>query len=48
MLLDLPRVEYDDKKKVKKSDQDFVKEQNRRIGKEERKPMTLAEMREKK
>jgi len=29
MCIDLPRVDYDKDKKIKKSDLDFVKEQNR-------------------
>lgn len=35
MLLDLPRVEYidKDKKRIKKSDLEFVKEQNKKIKK---------------
>ena len=43
MLLDLPRVEYIDKKKkrVKKSDLDFVKAQNK---KERKGGLTLSEI----
>jgi nitrogen regulatory protein PII len=32
MLLDLPRVEYNSKNRVKKSDLEFVKEQNKKAG----------------
>lgn len=31
MCIDLPRVDYDKGKKVKKSDYDFVREQNRKL-----------------
>lgn len=49
MLLDLPRVEYNDKEKIKKSDMELVKERNRKISeKGGKKAMTLAEMKEKK
>lgn len=43
MLLDLPRVEYIDKKKkrIKKSDLEFVKEQNK---KEKKGGLTLSEI----
>jgi len=37
MCIDLPRVDYDKGKKVKKSDYDFVKEQNRRLAEERKK-----------
>jgi len=49
MLLDLPRVEYDSKDKVKKSDLDFVKDKNRNMNRDgKREGMTMAEMRDKK
>ena len=37
MCIDLPRVDYDKGKKTKKSDYDFVKEQNRRLAEERKK-----------
>jgi len=36
MCIDLPRVDYDKGKKVKKSDLDFVREQNRKLAEERR------------
>ena len=37
MCIDLPRVDYDKGKKTKKSDYDFVTEQNRRLAEERKK-----------
>jgi len=37
MCIDLPRIDYDKGKKVKKSDFEFVREENRRIAEESKK-----------
>lgn len=34
MCIDLPRVDYDKGKKIKKSDWEYVKEQNKRLAEE--------------
>lgn len=36
MCIDLPRIDYDKGKKVKKSDFEFVREQNRKMAQEKK------------